>query len=67
MIVVQDTGSTNIDLVVELLEIDTLTWNRPNVSSNVVTSDIDSILKNKFRTEDDDSNMLGEEDGTIEE
>ena len=65
--VVQDTKSTNVDLVVELPEIDTLKWHRPNVSSNVVTSDVDSILKNKSCTEDDDSLMLGEEDETLEE
>ena len=29
--IVQDTESTNVDLVVELPDIDTLTWNRPNV------------------------------------
>ena len=65
--VVQDTESTNVDLVVKLLEIDKLTWNQPNVSSNVVTSDVDSILKNKSHAKDDDSNMLGEEDETLEE
>ena len=59
MKVVQDIESTNVDLVVELREIDTLAWNRPNVSSNVITSDVDSILKNKSCTEDDDFDMLG--------
>ena len=51
----------------ELLEIDTLKWHRPNVSSNVVTSDVDSILKNKSRVEDDVFDMQGEEDETLEE
>ena len=65
--VVQNTESTNVDLVVELPEIDTLTWNRPNVSSNIVTSDVQSILKNTTRAEDDEFDMLGEEDKTLEE
>ena len=64
--VVQDIESTNVDLVVELPEIDTLTWNWPNVSFNVVTSDVESILKNTTHTEDDDFDMLGEEDETLE-
>ena len=60
--VVQDTESTNVDLVVELPEIDTLTWNRPYVSFNTVTSNVESILKNKSLIEDDDFDMLGETD-----
>ena len=67
MTVGQDTESPNVDLVLELPEFDTLTWNLPNVSSNVVTFDVDSILKNKSRAEDDDFYMLGEEDETLEE
>ena len=47
VIVVQDIESTNFDLVVELLEIDTLTWSRPNRSSNVITYDVDLILTKK--------------------
>ena len=64
---VQDTESTNVDLVLELPEIDTLTWNRPNISSNVVTSNIESTLKNKSRAKEDDFDMLGEKDKTLEE
>ena len=67
VIVVQDTESTNVDLVVELPEIDTLTWNWPNVSSNVVISDVESILKKKYRVVDDEFDMLGEDDETLEE
>ena len=67
VMVVQDTESTNIDLVVELLKIDTSTWNRPNVSSNVVTSNVESILNNKSCTEDDEFDMLGEDNETLEE
>ena len=67
MTVVQDTESTNVDLVVELPKIDTLMWKRPNVSSNVVTYDVNSILKNKSHAEDDDFDMLGEEDKPSEE
>ena len=66
MTMVHDTDYINVDLVVELLDIDTLMWNRPNVSSNIVTSDVDSILKNKSHAEDGDSDMLGEEDETLE-
>ena len=67
MTVVQDTQSTNVDLAVELPEINTLTWNRLNVSSNIVTSNIESILNNKSRAEDDEFDMLGEEDETLKE
>ena len=65
--VVQDTESTNVDLVVELPEIDTLTWNQPNVSSNVVTFNVESILNNKSHSEDDEFDILDEEDETLEE
>ena len=65
--VVQDIESTNVDLVVELPKIDMLTWNRPNVSSNVVNSDVESILKNKSHAEDDDFYMPGEDDETLKE
>ena len=65
--VVQDTESTNFDLVVELPEIDMLTWNRSNVSSNVVKSDVQSILYNMSCAEDDEFDMLGEEDENLEE
>ena len=65
--VVQDTKSTNVYLVVELPKIDMLTWNRHNVSSNIVTSNVESILKNATRTEDDDFDMVGEEDKTLED
>ena len=51
----------------ELLKLDTLTWNWPNVSSNVITSDVESILKIKSRTKDDEFDILGEEDKTLEE
>ena len=51
----------------ELQEIDMLMWNRPNISSNVITSNVNSILKNKSRVEDDDFDILGEEDETLEE
>ena len=67
VIVVQDTESTNVDLVVELLEINTLTWNLPNVSFNVVISDVESILKNKSCAEDDEFDMAQEEDEILEE
>ena len=67
VMVVQDTESTYVDLVIELSEIDTLTWNRPNVSSNVVTSNVESILNNKSYAEDDEFDMLGEEDETLKE
>ena len=53
-IYVLDTESTNGDLVVELPEIDTLTWKLPNVPSNVITSDVESILKNKYQAEDNE-------------
>ena len=65
--VVQNISSTNIELVVELPEIDTLTWNQPNVSSNVVTYNVDSILKNVSHVEDNDVEMTLEEDETLEE
>ena len=65
--VVQDTKSTIVDLVVELPKIDTLTWNLPNVSSNVVTFDVESILKHKSHAEDDEFDMAWEEDKTLEE
>ena len=67
MTVVQDTKSTNVDLVVKLPEIDILTGNWSNVSSNIVISDVDSILKIKSQVEDDNSDMLEDEDETLEE
>ena len=67
MTVVQDTESTNVELVVELPEIDTLIWNQPNVSSNVVIYDVESILKNMSGAEDDEVEMAREEDETLEE
>ncbi|EXB88471.1 hypothetical protein L484_001953 [Morus notabilis] len=42
--VVQDTESMNVDLVIELPEIDTLMWNRLDISSDVVLFDVDAIL-----------------------
>ena len=37
------------------------------VSSNIATSDVQSILKNTTHAKDDDFDMLGEEDETLEE
>ena len=61
---VQDTESTIVDIAVELPEIDMLTWNWPNISSNVVTYDVETIWNNKSSIKDDEFDMLGEEDET---
>ena len=49
----------------ELPEINTLAWNQLNVSSNVVTSNVESILKNVSRAKDDEVEMTREEDETL--
>ena len=63
--IVQDTKSTNIELVVELLEIDSFVLNRDDGSSNVVTSDVDAIMKDKSPVVDDFIN--DEADETLQE
>ena len=51
----------------ELPEVDTSTWNQPNISSNVVTSDVESILKDKSHAEYDEFEMARKEDETLDE
>ena len=63
--IAQDTESTNIELVVELPEIDSFVLNRDDGSSNVVTSDVDAIMKDKSPVGDDFIN--DEDDETLEE
>ena len=63
--IVQDTKSTNIELVVELLEIDSFVLNRDDGLSNVVTSDVDAIMKDESPVVDDFIN--DEDDETLEE
>ncbi|EXB99742.1 hypothetical protein L484_023272 [Morus notabilis] len=63
--IVQDTKSTNIELVVELPEIDLFVLNRDDGSSNVVTSDVDAIMKDKSPVVDDFIN--DEDDETLKE
>ena len=63
--IAQDTESTNIELVVELPEIDSFVLNRDDGSSNVVTSDVDVIMKDKSPVVDDFIN--DEDDETLEE
>ena len=65
--VVQDTESINIELVMELSEIDTLIWNQSNVSSNIIISDVESILKNKSLAEDDKFEKAREKDDILKE
>ena len=62
--IVQDTESINIELFVELPEIDSFTLNRLDVASDVVTSDIDGILKDKSAVDDF---INDEDDETLEE
>jgi len=65
VMIAQDTESTNIELVVELPEIDSFVSNRDDGSSNVVTSDVDAIMKDKSPVGDDFIN--DEDDETLEE
>ena len=65
VMIAQDTESKNIELVVELPEIDSFVLNRDDGASNVVTSDVDAIMKDKSPVGDDFIN--DEDDESLEE
>ncbi|XP_024018059.1 uncharacterized protein LOC112090607 [Morus notabilis] len=64
--IVQDTESRNVlELVVDLPELDNLTFDRPDIEANTVTSDVDAYLRDKSPTKDEDDFIDDGDDETV--
>lgn len=63
--IVQDIESRNVELVVELPELDNLTFNRPDIKANTVMSDVDAYSRSKSPAEDEDDFIDDGDDKTM--